>query len=219
MDQYLFQHTDHEGDRLFVRSIVRSSTHPGYLIFGSEDSEENEAVAVRHDRHVVQDLYRAIGRWLDDECAADPSNVAQTAADPEPIYTALIRRLVTEEVARVLPLHQTPQAAVPDPYCHIPNCGWGSCNKHPDGCKTCVSDPEPHDVGHAEAPAKPHPTDWSDALFGKAEYEGHGLKFDYCVKCGHGWGAHVPTGAPGRGCTAQLGKDRCACTRVRGGDE
>lgn len=33
-----------------------------------------------------------------------------TTADPEPIYTALVRRLVAKEVARVLPLHQPPQA-------------------------------------------------------------------------------------------------------------
>lgn len=213
----LFEHVDEEGDSLRVLAVHATERNPAYLVFRNEDAKENDLVDVRHDRGKVLSLYNALGAWL----WPGETNTA-TLADPEPIYTALIRRLVTEEVARVLPLHQAPQAAVPERCGRIakpgvrlkdkcPDCGyiWMTHPTHPE------PDPEPHDVGHAEAPAKPHPTDWSDALFGKAEYEGHGLKFDYCTGCGHGWGTHAHSGELGWHCTAQLGKSACGCNRER----
>lgn len=185
-----------------------------------------DTATVRRDRDDVRNLRDALNRWLDEQQRNDP-NPAGRRAPAEPPYTALVRRLVAEEVARVLPLHQSPQAVL--------RCdGTACCEPHPrdpavreyatnTGLAFCADtdcdqagthaehDPEPQAVGHPEAPA----VNWSDKLFGSAEYP-EGLKFDYCVKCGHSWGAHVGTGGPGRGCTSQLGKDRCGCTRTRG---
>jgi hypothetical protein len=54
-------------------------------------------------------------------------------------------QLMAEQLARVLPLHQAPQAAVPAPLCTLPG-----CDKFPASSEHFEHDPEPRDVGHPE---------------------------------------------------------------------
>lgn len=180
-----------------------------HLILGVYSNRRNARIKL--DASGVDKLWARLGEWR---------NQGSAPTDPELIYEALVRRLVAEEVARVLPLHQSPQAAVerlanalvvPPEAVHeyATNTGLPLCIDH--NCREvrdhAEHDPEPQAVGHPEAPA----VDWSDKLFGCAEYP-EGLKFDYCTSCGHSWGAHLDE----NGCHAQLGKNVCECTRVRG---
>lgn len=238
MSDSIFYHEDEDSDAL---TLVRSTTRLGALYVHTDRSGARQSV--RLERGDVRSLRDALNRWLDEQQRNDPNPAGRPAINsqrdvvvPEPIYTALVRRLVAEEVARVLPLHQSPQAALRCDYdcshCHGDDEDDSSAaheyatNTDTELCTTpgceltklgmdrhAEHDPEPKAVGHPEAPA----VDWSDKLFGKAEYP-EGLKFDYCVVCGHSWGAHGFNDHQDWVCTAQLGKSPCGCTRQRGGE-
>lgn len=115
---------------------------------------------IKLDAADVDKLWAFLNRWL--------NQGATPPADPEPIYTALIRRLVTEEVARVLPLHQAPQASVPEPDAED---GWRRV------------DPEPHDVGHADEPAD------HGRLMSKLQRAA--VRVPKCTTCNHFWSDHT----------------------------
>lgn len=202
----IFKITDADGDGFDICESDRRGTLRLAL--------QPDSIWTRLERGDVRNLRDALNRWLDEQQRNDP-NPAGRRAPAEPPYTSLVRRLVAEEVARVLPLHQSPQAAVHE---YATNTGLGLCTD--TACtypfdhsaeSHAEHDPEPQAVGHPEAPA----VDWSDKLFGRAEYP-EGLKFDYCTGCGHSWGAHGDWGTGKHQCDSQLGKDRCGCTRRRG---
>lgn len=246
----IFNHTDCDGDSM---EILAEDGEDMVVLFFNQDGWR--AGGIRLDPVAEERLYAVLAERLGER----DDNLG-----PEPIYTALVRRLVAEEVARVLPLHQSPQATVRcagtaccephplDPQASVPEpdaeYGWlngpdfctiQGCDRFPKLGYHLEHDPEPQEVGH---PVKPHtpsvhltteddckaahcaaarhlserPTvDWSDKLFGKAEYA-PGLSFDYCTSCGHGWSSHGFDDRQVAGCTAQLGKNRCGCTRMRG---
>lgn len=179
------------------------SDEGNFLLFDGQsngDGLHDVTTRCRVDPAAVNRLHAALGRWMAERGITALAAVTPPA-DLNPIYDAIVKRLTDEWLPRVLPLHQAPQAFTPEPDAED---GWQRI------------DPEPHDVGHADEPAKPHPTDWSDKLFGKPSYEGHGLKFDYCTGCGHGWNLHRYHEDQTVGCEAQLGKAKCECMRVRG---
>lgn len=214
----IFQHTDCDGDS--AELLADSGDPQEDLILMTAHRNGTSKIGVRLDRAAALRLANA----LDMHLHQDDWN-----GEPEPVYEALVRRLVAEEVARVLPLHQSPQAAVerlanalivPPEAVHeyATNTGLALCTDtactYPFDHRAeshAEHDPEPQAVGHPEAPA----VDWSDKLFGRAEYP-EGLKFDYCTGCGHSWGAHGDWGTGKHQCDSQLGKDRCGCTLRRG---
>lgn len=130
----LFAHADAGGDEFWIDPSPRMGELALYW------SGDNPTLYVNLPRNRVRDLRDALNRWLDEQQRNDPNPagagaLAQPAwVEPNPRgpYHALVRRLVTEEVAkevaRVLPLHLSPQAAI-------------------------QADPEPQDVGHSEEPA------------------------------------------------------------------
>lgn len=181
-------------------------------------------------RQDVRDLRDALNRWLDDQQSRDPNPADQNPRSqdylgwarkqvdrplPEPPYEALVRRLVAEELAKVLPLHQAPQAAVPACQCHdtegnsilrqyatdtgLPFCVDRSCAKPTAHAE---HDPEPQAVGHPDAPG----IDWTNKL---------GLRFAYCTECGHSWSRH----GVGAGCNARAfdSSGTCGCQTMRSG--
>lgn len=194
----IFEHEDSAGDAFKITGSPRVGE---LALYWAEDN----ASYVNLPRSVVRDLRDALNRWLDEQQRHDPNPAGSNTAPP---YETLVRRLVAEEVARVLPLHQSPQAAmVPDPDAEH---GWakapGFCTI--EGCKLTVTttdhlehDPEPQAVGHPEAPG----IDWTDKS---------GVRYEYCTECGHVWGAHSPSDVR-HGCGAILGKGRCGCEAIR----
>lgn len=176
------------------------------------------------NRESVRGLRDALTRWLDDQQSQDTNAAGLTGwarwpADrslPEPPYEALVRRLVAEEVARVLPLHQASQAAVPACQCHdtegnsilrqyatnteLPLCADPFCARTRDHAE---HDPEPKAVGHPDAPG----IDWTDPL---------GLRSCYCTECGHSWSRHG-VGAGNCNARARDNSGTCGCESIRGG--
>lgn len=175
------------------------------------------------NRESVRGLRDALNRWLDGQQSRDPNPAgligwARKQVDrplPEPPYEALMRRLVAEEVAKVLPLRPAPQAAVPACRCHddegnsilqeyatnteLPLCVDPSCAKSRQHAE---HDPEPQAVGHPDAPG----IDWTNKL---------GLRFAYCTECGHSWSRH----GVGAGCNARAfdSSGTCGCQTMRSG--
>lgn len=155
----IFSHSDCDADS--VEILAEEGDPQEDLILHARHRKGAWMVDVRLDRDAELRLYNALGAHL------WPGETNSASIDPEPIYTALVRRLVTEEVARVLPLHQSPQATVAA-CTGRPECGCfthtqerayaGLCVR--EGCDRNVlgqthhaeHDPEPHDVGH---PARP----------------------------------------------------------------
>lgn len=115
----IFTHTDRDGDEMEILQAMYSG--PALLV---HTATGDRAISVRIPRSDVLRLANALDLWLNSEGV----RVSAPAEDQEPIYTALVRRLVAEEVARVLPLHQAPQAAVPEPDAEA---GW---EEAPDFC-------------------------------------------------------------------------------------
>lgn len=183
-EESIFRHRDRDGDELDVWALENA------LLFHNT-SRTGELVTARLERGDILRLANALDTWLHNEREEAPSH----AEDPEPIYTALVRRLVAEEVARVLPLHQSPQAASDGLATEIMNmCQIVGCDLIPSRTWHLEHDPEPQDVGHPAEPvirtdvystggANPSTvtqfiradgtvvTDWSDALFGQPAYE------------------------------------------------
>lgn len=152
----IFEHTDIDGDRLEVSKAPEdwSEVHRGSLAFMVTRHSNEQTSAL--PRHRVRDLRDALNRWLDEQQSRDPDPAGRR---PEPQYSGsvaetLVRRLVAEEVARVLPLHQSPQAAL--------RCR--RCGARPDGAhEDCAGDIRacqyirPSDPGYAQLPAEHRP--------------------------------------------------------------
>lgn len=203
----IFVHKDCDGDELEVSEAHEdwSERHRGSLAFMVTHHSNEQTSALPRDR--VRDLVDALNRWLDEQQRHDPNPAGSNTAPP---YETLVRRLVAEEVARVLPLHQSPQAAmVPDPDAEH---GWakapGFCTI--DGCKLTVTttdhlehDPEPQAVGHPEAPG----IDWTDKS---------GVRYEYCGGCGHSWSRH---GVGAGNCNVRCANGgvfaKCGCEAIR----
>lgn len=129
---------------------------------------------------------------------------------------ALLRALVVEELTKVLPLHQSPQAAL--------RCDYDCSHCHDDdadspvheyasntGLALCVDpfcdmgvhaehDPEPQAVGRPEAPIE------------LGELIARTLSSNYCNECLHSWSRH---GEFGDRCNVRTGGARCECRRVK----
>lgn len=196
----IFEHEDSAGDAFKITGSPRVGE---LALYWAEDN----ASYVNLPRSVVRDLRDALNRWLDEQQRHDPNPAGSNTAPP---YETLVRRLVAEEVARVLPLHQSPQAAmVPDPDAEH---GWakapGFCTI--EGCKLTVTttdhlehDPEPKAVGHPEAPG----IDWTDKS---------GVRYEYCGGCGHSWSRH---GVGAGNCNVRVhtrwGTSACGCEAIR----
>lgn len=176
----IFRYTDTDGDELEVSEPdpEELERHRGSLLFtvtqrGRDQSSALTAIA-------VDGLIGALERWRSGTTSTPP-------ADPEPIYTALIRRLVTDEVARVLPLHRAPQSLPP------------ACQT-PVGCVASLpEDPEPHDVGHADEPA-----DHGRLM---SELQRAAVRVPKCTTCNHFWSDHT-----GEMC---WGHSKCGCAQER----
>lgn len=97
----LFTHEDDEGDELEVMEALND--HRGQLVFNFACRPNSQGVFVTHDR--VAALHAALGAWL------ELKNPLQSSVVENSLIDQLIVRRVAEEVARVLPLHQAPQAA------------------------------------------------------------------------------------------------------------
>lgn len=103
MDDYF--HTDGDGDVFRILTYQGEQRGDRYLRVATREADAHaddflEVVLLETN---VRELRNYLTAWLD----------GPGASDPEPVYTALVRRLVTEEVARVLPLHLSPQADAP----------------------------------------------------------------------------------------------------------
>lgn len=205
----IFEHEDNSGDAFEIGDSPRAGE---LALYWAEDN----ASYVNIPRGVVRSLRDALNRWLDEQQSRDPN---PAGLRPESVYSGsvaetLVRRLVAEEVARVLPLHQSPQAVgwvlpdrmrpqEPEPQ-HATNTGLRLCID--PGCSVPAAthaehDPEPKAVGHPEAPG----IDWTDKS---------GVRYEYCTECGHVWGIHAPDDSRS-GCVATLGKGRCGCEAIR----
>lgn len=187
-------HKDVDGDELEI--VEAYDDHEGELVFNVLPKVGPDA-GVFAPREQVQKVYEALGAWL----FRTGTGPVKALNNPEPLYAALIRRQVAEEVARVLgtvtPLHSSPQATVPllseSVFCVTPNCDRFNSAAHLEhdlelsdvvpvmctrpncghprdmhgngfsaacNCGDCpefTSDPEPHDVGHAESPTEHRP--------------------------------------------------------------
>jgi len=207
----IFRHTDGDGDRLQIR------VHGDHLIFRGRDSDGYAEVSTY--RETVIRLHEVLGEWL-------YPNVQPT---PAPMTPGDVRAMVSAQVAEIMALHQAPQAKYvdvsPEACAHLREC-------------ECAADPEPKDVGFPEdprpplpirnplesfarftegfkdalaaiaasmpEPAREHPQPtWDDELFAADPV--------YCTSCGHVWQVHWNEKT---GCTAQMGKSTCPCTRV-----
>lgn len=199
----IFVHRDCDGDELEVSEAHEdwSERHSGSLAFMVTHHSNEQTSALPRDR--VRSLRDALNRWLDEQQSRDPNPAGSNTAPP---YETLVRQLVAEEVARVMPLHQSPQAAmVPEPQ-HASNTGLALCldpfcTKPRDHAE---HDPEPQAVGHPEAPG----IDWTDKS---------GVRYEYCTECGHSWSRH---GVGAGNCNvlrvhARGGYVGCGCEAIR----
>lgn len=225
-------------------------------IFHHRDCDGDAVEILAEDGDPQEDLVlwagfgkaRAVGVRLDQDAQERLINALQEhrrSAAPEPQYSGsvaetLVRRLVAEEVARVLPLHQSPQAAV-----RCRRCGASPDGAH-EGCagdqRACVYI-RPGDPGYAQLPVHEYASntglrlctipecntpgdayhaehDPEPKAVGRPEAPGidwtdkSGVRYEYCTECGHVWGAHSP-GDVRHGCGAILGKGPCGCEALR----
>lgn len=208
----IFSYVDIDGDILRIGPAPEDwdDAHDGCLAFTVTQRGQDHSVALPPS--VVDDLTGVLERWRSGVITAVFAAVTPPA-DLNPIYDAIVKRLTDEWLPRVLPLHQAPQAFTPEPDAED---GWQRI------------DPEPHDVGHADEPAKPHPTDWSDKLFGKPTYDAepeHGRLMselprrvhsdDECGECGHSWRMHPPAFGVSY-CAQYTDAVVCGCHAARG---
>lgn len=227
----IFEHEDNSGDAF---EIVDSPRAGELAIYWAEDN----ASYVNLNPAAVNRLHAALGQWL-----AGNNITMRSAVRPEPPYETLVRRLVAEEVARVLPLHQSPQAAVrcdgtacctprpmdPEPQ-HASNTGLPLCTDPFCRQTTPHADHDPNYCrgGYGCDPDVIHPAfgpgcgrpDPEPKAVGHPEAPGIdwtdklGVRYEYCTECGHVWGIHAPDDSR-PGCVATLGKGRCGCEAIR----
>lgn len=190
----IFEHTDCDGDAV---EILAEDGDPQEALVLWAGFGKARAVGVRLDPDAQERLINALQEHR--RQAAPESQYSGSVAE------TLVRRLVAEEVARVLPLHQSPQAAAlacecargvhshvfrPCPNCdcqafpepepqHASNTGLVICEDLvcPQRGNHAEHDPEPKAVGHPEAPG----IDWTDKS---------GVRYEYCGGCGHSWTRH-----------------------------
>lgn len=165
------------------------------------------------DRDAVLRLHAALGEWLYPVHTPEWANKS--------LIEQMIERAVKDQVAAVLPLHLKPVATcAPELDAEECTCTHDASAHGPIGCTApyrlgsvelicrCrgrVSDPEPHDVGHAEEPA-----DHGRLM---SELPRRTRPRPICVSCGHGWGEHTAGICWG---TAQTPEGvGCTCTRER----
>lgn len=231
----IFSHQDCDGDG--VEILADSDDPQEDLVLLTSPRTGDRSVGVRLDRGAVLRLREALDEWL-----------AEQGAVPKPVYPAdsvygqLIAQAVRAEVARVLPLHQAPTAAVgidcPEPIrpgqlladVHR-DCGfvWAMHRRAAARCEThCqvmhdsagnevihdAADPEPHDVGHpVYEDAKPHPV--VNLSWDDKLWGMTGQPPSangYCGGCGHAWDLHS---RQGHKCMSLVGKGMCSCREVR----
>ena len=185
----------------------------------------------------------AVGVRLDPDAQERLINALQEhrrSAAPEPQYSgseaeSLVRRLVAEEVARVLPLHQSPQAAgYTAAPCSAPllagqiladvhkECGYvwamhkraepGPQHATNTGLTICEDLVCPQRGNHAEHDPEPQAVGHPEAP-GIDWTDKSGVRYEYCTECGHSWGAHS-WGDVRHGCGAILGRARCGCEAI-----
>lgn len=124
----IFRYTDRDGDYLQV------DTRTDHLRFRTGTDDAAHAADV--DRHNVLALHAALGEWLFPTAAGTPDTT---------LLERMVRKAAEDAVTAVLPLYLS-----------------GARSRYVDaspapgllGATLVESDPEPHDVGHAEDPAE-----------------------------------------------------------------
>lgn len=219
----IFSYADLDGDILRIGPAPEDwdDAHDGCLAFTVTQRGQDHSVALPPS--VVDELIGALERWRSGVITARAA--LTPPADLNPIYDAIVKRLTDEWLPRVLPLHQTPQAAVPE--CsfglHKGGCVCGpdpesqaavrvtaptadfpvtSCHRSGNHdrdtmCSDCVCDPEPHDVGHAEEP--------SDHGRLMSELQRAAVRSVACT-CAHSWADHHTFGCWVTGCKCTRGR-------------
>lgn len=137
----IFRHTDRDGDELEVHIIGEDDRdYPGTLMFGNTGRLDDTGTMISSslDRDAVLRLHAALGEWLYPVHTPEWANRS--------LIEQMIERAVKDQVAAVLPLHLKPFAtqmqAAEDKIERVAN--------------AVLTDPEPHDVGHAEGPEGVH---------------------------------------------------------------
>jgi len=213
MTDSIFKREDRDGDEL---DVYRGNA--GALTFHATEHVDHTLISVHLDRTAVLRLRDALTAWIGDQ--DDPR--------PVPNYTTPVdvHTMIIETLARVLPLHQSPQASVPAPLCTTPG-----CDRFPESSGHFEHDPEPHDVGHPGSAAdsllwdenaaplcdgvRPLGVDADDECPACAHlWAVHAAPAPSAPRqlvgceCGHRWGVHG-----GSKCHAWDGAKECGCTR------
>lgn len=126
----IFRYTDRDGD--YLKVDIRTD----HLRFRAGTDDGAHAADV--DRHNVLALHAALGEWLFPTAAGTPDTT---------LLERMVRKAAEDAVTAILPLHLS-----------------GAQSRYVDaspapgllGATLVESDPEPHDVGHAEEPVPEH---------------------------------------------------------------